>query len=273
MLLVLPWDDVLIDVLYAGDPRAPALAVYVIWILFDLSLIWVVLASGRMVRPAFLYAGIAAALDVILAAVYYWLTEYSTAYMVITALLQIGYLALITTVMWVRLKGPVRQDRWQGRWLGLGGRLDTAEAQRRPSLFLFVVPLLVSIAVAYAAAYAASLTCATGASEHACGSYGPPIGSAFFDESAHIIAILLVALAIEARLLVGGRRQEERSLVAVTALGLAVGIAASLTAAAAHSKTLPLTFWLTVQALALGLTTLLMLPFLGDPAPAPEHEP
>ncbi len=113
-----------------------------IWILFDLSLIWVVLASGRMVRPAFVYAGIAATLDVMLAAVYYWLTEYSTAYMVITALLQIGYLALITTVMWVRLKGPVRQDRWQGRWLGLGRRLDTAEAQRRPSLFLFVVPLL-----------------------------------------------------------------------------------------------------------------------------------
>ncbi len=126
----------------SGDSRAPALAVYVIWILFDLSRIWVVLASGRMVRPALVYAGIAAALDVTLAAVYYWLTEYSTAYMVITALLQIGYLALITTVMWVRLKGPVRQDRWQGRWLGLGCRLDTAEARRRPSLFLFVVPLL-----------------------------------------------------------------------------------------------------------------------------------
>ena len=60
-------------------------------------------------------------------------------------------------------------------------------------------------------------------------------------------------------------------MVAVTALGLAVGIAASLTAAAAHSETLPLTFWLTVQALALGLTTLLMLPFLGDPAPAPSR--
>ncbi len=275
VLLVLPWDDVLIDVLYAGDPRAPALAVYVIWILFDMSLIWVVLASGRMVRPAFVYAGIAAALDVIFGVVYYGLTEYGAAYMVITGLLQIGYLVMITTIMWVRLKGPVREDRWQGRWLGLGHPLDTTEAQRRPSLFMFVVPLLVSIAVAYAAAYAASLTCVTGAGagEHACGSYGPRIGSAFFDESAHIIAILLVALAIEARLLVGGRLREERSLVAVTALGLAVGIAASLTAAAAHSETLPLTFWLTVQALALGLTTLLMLPFLGDPAPAPEHGP
>jgi hypothetical protein len=274
VLLVLPWDDVLIDVLYAGDPKASALVVYVIWILFDMSLIWVVLASGRMVRPAFVYAGIAAALDVILGVVYYWLSEYSTGYMVITAVLQVAYLALITTVMWARLKGPVRTDRWQGRWLGLGRPLDTAEAQRRPSLFLFVVPLLVSIAVAYGAAYAASLTCARGGGgEHGCGAYGPPIGSAFFDESAHIIAILLVALAIEARLLVGGRRQEERSLVAVTALGLAVGIAAALTAAAAHSETLPLTFWLTVQALALGLTTLLMLPFLGDPAPPPGHEP
>jgi len=270
VLLVLPWDDVLIDVLYAGDPRAPALGVYVIWILFDVSLIWVVLASGRMVRPAFVYAGIAAALDVLLGVVYYSLTEYSVAYMVITALVQIAYLALITTVMWVRLKGPVPQHRWQGRWLGFGHPLDTAEARRRPRLFVFVVPLIVSIAVAYAAGYAASFTCAAGASEHGCGSYGPPIGLSFFDESAHIIAILLIALAIEARLLVGGRRPEERSLVAVTALGLAVGIAASLTAAAAHSETLPLTFWLTVQALALGLTTLLMLPFLGDPPPSPQ---
>ena len=273
VLLVLPWDDVLIDVLYAGDPKAPALGVYVIWILFDVSLIWVVLAGGRMVRPAFVYGGIAAGLDVVLGVVYYSLTEYGTAYMVITALVQIAYLALITTVMWVRLKGPVPQDRWQGRWLGFGHPLDTAQARRRPRLFVFVVPLIVSIAVAYAAAYAASLTCATGASHHGCSSYGPPIGLSFFDESAHIIAILLIALAIEARLLVAGRRPEERSLVAVTALGLAVGIAASLTAAAAHSETLPLTFWLTVQALALGLTTLLMLPFLGEPPSSGQHEP
>ena len=54
---------------------------------------------------------------------------------------------------------------------------------------------------------------------------------------------------------------EERALVGVTMLGLAVGIAASLTAGAADSETLPLVFPLTVQALAIGVTTTLMLPF------------
>ena len=47
-----------------------------------------------------------------------------------------------------------------------------------------------------------------------------------------------------------------------TMLGLAIGIAASLSAAAANTETLPLVFPLTVQALAIGVTTTLMLPFL-----------
>jgi hypothetical protein len=76
------------------------------------------------------------------------------------------------------------------------------------------------------------------------------------------VAILLVALAIEARLLVDRSSPEERAVISITMLGLAVGIAASLTAAAANSESLPLVFPLTVQALAIGVTTTLMLPFL-----------
>jgi hypothetical protein len=102
-------------------------------------------------------------------------------------------------------------------------------------LFTFTAPLLVSIAVAYAATFLAALTCAGHGSHQICGAYGPPIGHAFFAEAAHIVAILLVALAIEARLLVDSSRPEERALVGVTMLGLAAGIAASLTAAAADS--------------------------------------
>jgi hypothetical protein len=100
------------------------------------------------------------------------------------------------------------------------------------------------------------------APQHVCGAYGPPIGHTFFAEAAHIVAILLVALAIEARLLVDRSGPEERALVGVTMLGLAVGIATSLTAGAADSERLPLVFPLTVQALAIGVTTTLMLPFL-----------
>ncbi len=48
---------------------------------------------------------------------------------------------------------------------------------------------------------------------------------------------------------------------------------ASLTAVAANSETLPLTFPLTVQALAVGLTTLLMLPLLRSSASSTEHAP
>jgi hypothetical protein len=273
VLLVFPWDDVLIDAIYSGDPRLSALIVYSVWMLFDVSLIWVLLASGRMLRPALAYAVITAVLDVILVVVYYYVTQYSALYMVATGILLIAYVALIATVMRVRLKGELGSDRWSQRWLGLGG-VDTPTAERRsPSLFTFVVPLIVSISVAYAATFAADLTCATRPATHACGSYGPEIGAGFFDQSAHIVAILLVALAIEAGLLVDGRRHEERSLVGVTALGLAVGIAASLTAAAANSETLPLTFPLTVQALAVGLTTLLMLPFLRSSTPAPRRAP
>ncbi|HEX4012012.1 MAG TPA: hypothetical protein VHX62_18465 [Solirubrobacteraceae bacterium] len=273
VLLVLPWDDVLIDALYAGNPKLPALAVYIVWILFDASLIWVVLASGRMLRAAVVYASIAAGLDVILGLLYYQVTEYSPLYMVAIGILQTAYVALIATVMWVRLKGRASAGTWSGRWLGLGSPTDRGDQQRTRSLFIFVVPLIVSISVAYAATFAAALTCTARGPERACGSYGPPIAPGFFDQSAHIIAILLVALAIEARLLVDRRHQEERSLVGVTALGLTVGIAASLTAAAAHAETLPLTFGLTVQALAVGLTTLLMLPFLSDPPPATERAP
>jgi len=275
VLLVFPWDDILIDALYAGNPKLPMLVVYGLWSLFDFSVIWVLLASGRLLRPAFVYGAITVGLDAMLAAVYLELTQYTAAYIIATAALRVAYLALITTVMWVRLSHtPSSTSRW-GRWLGVGGRArtvaavesDRARAQaskpsRVPPLFTFVAPLLVSIAVAYAATFFAALTCAGHGTQHACGSYGPPIGHAFFAEAAHIVAILLVALAIEARLLVDRSGREERALVGVTMLGLAVGIATSLTAAAADSQTLPLLFPLTVQALAIGVTTALMLPFL-----------
>ena len=116
--------------------------------------------------------------------------------------------------------------------------------------------------MAYAATFFAALTCAGNGAQHVCGLYGPPIGHAFFSEAAHIVAILLVSLAIEARLLVDRSSPEERAVISITMLGLAVGIAASLTAAAANSESLPLVFPLTVQALAIGITTTLMLPFL-----------
>ncbi len=284
VLLVFPWDDILIDALYGGNPRLPTLVVYGIWSLFDFSVIWVLLASGRLVRPAFVYGGITVGLDAMLAVVYLGLTQYTTAYIVATAVLRAAYLGLITTVMWVRLShgssstsatSSTSSTSWSGRWLGLGARARSGgvdrsvhmpagadKASRVPPLFTFVAPLLVSIAVAYAATFFAALTCAGHGAQHACGAYGPPIGHAFFDEAAHIVAILLVALAIEARLLVDRSGPEERALISITMLGLAVGIAASLTAAAAGSETLPLVFPLTVQALAIGVTTTLMLPFL-----------
>jgi hypothetical protein len=273
VLLVFPWDDILIDALYGGNAKLPTLVVYGLWSLLDFSVIWVLLVSGRLLRPAFTYGAITVGLDAILALVYLKLTQYTTAYIVATAVLRVAYLALITTVMWVRLSHRASPGLL-GRWFGIGGRARTAEtntertsgesgvASRLPPLFTFVAPLLVSIAVAYVATFFAALTCATRGAQHVCGAYGPPIGHAFFAEAAHIVAILLVALAIEARLLVDRSGAEERALVGVTMLGLAVGIATSLTAAAADSETLPLVFPLTVQALAIGVTTTLMLPFL-----------
>jgi hypothetical protein len=221
------------------------------------------------------YGAITVGLDAMLAAVYLGLTQYTTAYIVATAVLRVAYLVLITTVMWVRLSDGHSSTSWLGRWLGLGGRgrtagvdgsdrapLEAVEPSRLPPLFTFVAPLLISIAVAYAATFFAALTCAGHGGQHVCSAYGPPIGHAFFAEAAHIVAILLVALAIEARLLVDRSGAEERALVGVTMLGLAVGIATSLTAAAADAQTLPLVFPLTVQSLAIGVTTTLMLPFL-----------
>jgi len=273
VLLVFPWDDILIDALYGGNPKLPTLVVYGAWSLLDFSVIWVLLASGRLVRPGFVYGAITVGLDAMLAAVYLGLTQYTTAYIFATAVLRVAYLLLITTVMWVRLSHANGASNWSGRWLGLGGRARTAMAAAgdgtlveagatSPRLFTFVAPLLVSIAVAYAATFFAALTCAGQYARHACGVYGPPIGHAFFAEAAHIVVILLVALAIEARLLVDRSGAEERALIGVTMLGLAVGIATSLTAAAADSETLPLVFPLTVQALAIGVATTLMLPFL-----------
>ena len=275
VLLVFPWDDILIDALYGGNPKLPTLVVYGVWSLFDFSVIWVLLASGRLVRPAFAYGAVTVGLDAMLAVVYLALTQYTTAYIVATAVLKAAYIGLITTVMWVRLSHPSGSTGWSRRWLGLGPRARSAGLDgspnvpahadnegRVPPLFTFVAPLLVSIAVAYAATFFGALTCAGHGAQHACGAYGPPIGHTFFDEAAHIIAILLVALAIEARLLVDRSGPEERAVISITMLGLAVGIAASLTAAAANSETLPLVFPLTVQALAIGVTTTLMLPFL-----------
>jgi len=283
VLLVFPWDDILIDALYGGNPTLPTLVVYGVWSLFDFWVIWVLLASGRLVRPAFVYGAITVGLDAMLAVVYLRLTQYTTAYIVSTAVLRAAYLVLIATVMWVRLSNARSSTSWSGRWLGLGGRARTAEApagdraqaeagEPSPPLFMFVAPLLVSIAVAYAATFFAALTCAAHAGQHACGAYGPPIGHAFFAEAAHIVVILLVALAIEARLLVDRSGAEERALVGVTMLGLAVGVATSLTAAAADSQTLPLVFPLTVQALAIGVATTLMLPFLRF-SPRSEQRP
>jgi len=257
VLLVFPWDDILIDALYGGNAKLPTFVVYGLWSLFDFSVIWVLLASGRLVRPAFVYGGITVALDAMLAWVYLGLTQYTGAYIIATAVLRFAYLALITTVMWVRLSHAPASGGWLGRWFGVG-----REAGRLPPLFTFVAPLLVSIAVAYAATFFAALTCTGHGGQRVCGPYGPPIGHAFFAEAAHIVAILLVALAIEARLLVDRSGPEECALVGVTMLGLAVGIATALTAAAANSETLPLVFGLTVQALAIGVTTTLMLPFL-----------
>ena len=117
----------------------------------------------------------------------------------------------------------------------------------------------------FAAVLAADATCTTAHHAEECISYGPPIASAFFDQAAHIIAVLLIGLAIEARLLVeqqGAEHREERALVTITVLGRALGIAASLTASAADAQKLPFTFPLTVEALALGLATIVQLPRL-----------
>src|ERR1700733_10420421 len=80
VLLVFPWDDILIDALYGGNPRLPTLVVYGAWSLFDFSVIWVLLASGRLVRPAFVYGAITVALDAMLAADSPGLTQYTGRY-------------------------------------------------------------------------------------------------------------------------------------------------------------------------------------------------
>ena len=90
VLLVFPWDDILIDALYGGNPKLPTLVVYGIWSLFDFSVIWVLLASGRLVRPAFVYGGITVGLDAVLAVVYLGLTQYTTAYIAASAVHQGG---------------------------------------------------------------------------------------------------------------------------------------------------------------------------------------
>ena len=41
VLLVFPWDDVLIDALYGRNPRLPTLVVYGLWSLCDFSVIWI----------------------------------------------------------------------------------------------------------------------------------------------------------------------------------------------------------------------------------------
>ena len=75
VLLVFRWDDILIDALYGGNPKLPTLVVYGVWSLLDFPVIWVLLASGRLVRPAFVYGGITVALDAMLAVVYLGLTQ------------------------------------------------------------------------------------------------------------------------------------------------------------------------------------------------------
>jgi hypothetical protein len=275
VLLVFPWDDVLIDALYAGSPKFPVLLVYGGWGLFDFAVIWVLLASGRLMRPAFIYGAITVGIDVITAIIWIKLPQYSGAYIAADALLRVAYVALITVVMWVRLSDASEQTGWSARWLGLGGRAlmvtanpPAAEADQatrtRATLpvFTFVIPLLVSIAVTYAATFFAGLTCVH--RSPLCTAYGPPIGHAFFDQAAHILTILLVTLAIEARLLMAHSGREERAVVGVTILGLAVGIAAAMTATAADSATLPLVFPLTVQSLTIGVTTTVIVPFLSS---------
>jgi len=279
VVLVLPWDDAIIEAAFAGFGRNTAVIVfivYLLWVIFDCSLIWIVLATGRLLRPAWAWAGITAVLDSMVAALYQWGTQYSAFYTVATVILDIAYIALITIVMRVRLKEGPSSSSWYGRWLGLGRpthftRADPSDKvlrrssqEREVPLFNFVIPLIVSVAVAYAAWFFADLTCTPHAA-HGCNIWSPPIALGFFDQTGHIIAVLLVALAIEARLLVGQRGREEGALVSVTIIGMAMGIGASLTASAAHAERLPLTFPVTVQALALGLTTLLMLPSLTSP--------
>ena len=257
VLLVFPWDDILIDALYGGNPRLPTLVVYGAWSLFDFSVIWVLLASGRLVRPAFVYGAITVALDAMLAAVYLGLTQYTGAYIIATAALRVAYLVLITTVMWVRLSHGPSRTGWFGRWFGAGQARANGTAPvhvRRSATRLDRGRLrrhVLRVAHLRGTRTAARLR-----------RLRPADRPSFFAEAAHIVAILLVALAIEARLLVDRSGPEERALVGVTMLGLAVGIATSLTAGAADSETLPLVFPLTVQALAIGVTTTLMLPFL-----------
>lgn len=282
VLLVFPWDYIVIDAVNAAFPTFPAAGVYLIWIIFECLLVWIVLASGGMLRPAAAYAGITALLNAITAAVYYAVREYSPLYMVALALVDISFVLLILLVMRVRLGEKPKSAGFSARWLGLdrpprrgqGGASaqhpSAPSRQRAVPLFNFVVPLIVSIGVAYAASFCAALTCTGSVASHRCGPYGPPIHLSFFDQAAHIIAILLVAVAIEARLLFDHREREERALVSMTLIAFAVGIAASLTAAAANAETLPLAFPLTVQALALGLTTILMLPYLSTTS-SPSH--
>jgi len=201
-------------------------------------------------RRARVFVAVTALLDAITAVYYGHVRSWSTLYFVGGAALNVAYLILI----WAVLRSVVKAQE--------------EKHPRRPGavpLFRFVVPFIVSVGVAFAAVLAADATCTTAHHAEECISYGPPIASAFFDQAAHIIAVLLIGLAIEARLLVeqqGAEHREERALVTITVLGRALGIAASLTASAADAQKLPFTFPLTVEALALGLATIVQLPRL-----------
>jgi hypothetical protein len=277
VVFVFPWDDIVIDALAKLKPGLGPYVIYGAWIALDCLLIWVVLASARQL--AAVYVAVTAGLDVITAVYYNDVALWSVPYIVLGGILDIAYLALISVVLKVVVDERDRTEDWRGKWLGVRVKQPAAvrndsgcfervsselfiEPQPRegqPPLFHFVIPLIISVGVAYAAALAAGATCVN--HTHKCSDYGPPIGSGFFDQAAHIIAVLLVALAIEARLLIG-RQGKERMLVTITVIGFALGIAAALTASAADAHKIPLTFALTVQALALGLATIVMLPGL-----------
>jgi hypothetical protein len=133
-----------------------------------------------------------------------------------------------------------------------------------PTLFRYALPLVVAIAVAFAAGILGSeLTCtASGASHCEDRSEWPRVDSQFFQQAAQIIPALLVALALETRVLSSagvGSVQGRAGIFRVTILAFSVGAGAALAVLATGDEQLPATFQLTVEALALGFAAILLL--------------
>jgi hypothetical protein len=242
LLLLFPYTDWLVD-LFSEGFELGAIPSYGFWILIDCALVAAVFMVASMWRLAVYFVAATIVLDATLAIAYYqyyWIDEWSREqFLYWEVLISIASIALIGAAMWYRVRPT-------------------------PMLFRYALPLVAAIAVAYAAGILGSeLTCADSGSPHCEDrSEWPKVDSEFFQQAAQVIPALLVALALETRVLSSagvGSTQGRTGIFRVTVLAFSVVAGAALTVLATGDEQLPATFQLTVEALALGFAAILLL--------------